>query len=140
MAVSIDKIAARLGVATPDSGSVKAAQWQEWIGDAEALIELRATRLGVSLESLDPHARDRVVALAVVAMARRPDDSTMVDVSVDDGRVSRHYSTGGGRVTILDEWWVDLGLVGEPGAFSTRPGFEPDAVRVYDATTSRGWA
>lgn len=138
MAVTHENIATRLGVATPDQSSVQGKQWTAWIGDARRLIRVRAERLGVTLEDLDQEVVDAVVTLAVVAMARKPDDSTMVDVSVDDGRVSRHYSSSTGRVTILDEWWLDLGLGGNSGAFSTRPGFEPDSVRVYDATTSRG--
>ena len=130
MAVTLDDIATRLGVATPTPDSATGKQWSAWIGDAELLIRLRAEALGLSLEELDQDALDRVVTLAVVAMARKPDDSTMVDVSVDDGRVSRHYSSSTGRITILDEWWSWLGLVEASGAFSTRPGFDADAFRL----------
>ena len=38
-------------------------------------------------DAADPEALDRVVTLAVVAMARKPDDATTVDVAIDDGRV-----------------------------------------------------
>lgn len=128
MAVTLDDIATRLGVATPSPDSPTGKQWSAWIGDATLLIRLRAEALGLSLEELDQDALDRVVTLAVVAMARKPDDATTVDVSVDDGRVSRRYESSTGRVGILDEWWSWLGLVEASGAFSTRPGFESDAL------------
>ena len=124
MAVTLDDIAERLGVATPDPTDPQGKQWTKWIADAVALIEGRAERVGVDLGGIDPDRVDRVVELAVVAMARRPDDATTVDVSVDDGRVLRSYQSSTGRVGILDEWWADLGLLDNSGAFSTRPGFE----------------
>jgi hypothetical protein len=62
----------------------------------------------------------------VVAKVRRPDDATQVDISIDDGRVSKMYQSSTGTVYIRPEWWRFLGLAGSAGAFSTRPGFEPD--------------
>lgn len=128
MAVALEDIATRMGVATPGSNSPQGKQWVTWIGDATLLVRLRAESLGLTLEGLDPEALDRVVTLAVVAMARKPDDATTVDVAIDDGRVSRRYESSTGRVGILDEWWGWLGLTTPSGAFSTRPGFDPDAV------------
>lgn len=122
MAVTTDDIAARLGRSLT---TAEAAQVGLWIGDAEYLIDARAERLE---RTVDLDVRDRVVALAVVEMARNPNNETQVDVAVDDGRVSRRYSSSQGRVGITDEWWTWLGLLGEPGAFSTRPGFEPDYI------------
>lgn len=122
MAVTTDDIAARLGRSL---SAAEAAQVGLWIGDAEYLIAARAERLE---RTVDPDVRDRVVALAVVEMARNPNNETQVDIAVDDGRVSRRYSSSQGRVGITDEWWTWLGLLGEPGAFSTRPGFEPDYI------------
>lgn len=122
MAVTTDDIAARLGRSL---SAAEAAQVALWIGDAEYLIDTRAERLGLAV---DLTARDRVVALAVTAMARNPNDETQVDVAIDDGRVSRRYSSSGGAVSITDEWWGWLGLAGSAGAFSTRPGFEPDYI------------
>ena len=122
MAVTTDDIAARLGRSLT---TAEAAQVALWIGDAEYLIDARAERLE---RTVDLDVRDRVVALAVVEMARNPQNETQVDVAIDDGRVSRRYSSSTGRVGITDEWWTWLGLLGEPGAFSTRPGFEPDYI------------
>lgn len=126
MAVTLDKIATRLGVATPDPTSAQGKQWLEWIGDAEALIELRAAALGIDLGAIDADVVDRVVALAVVAMARNPMNETQVRVTIDDGTVDKRRSSSKGEVDITDEWWGWLGLRSESGAFSTRPGFEPD--------------
>ena len=130
MAVTLDDIATRLGVATPDPASPQGKQWDAWIGDAAALIDLRADRLGIDPTSLAPEVVDRVVALAVVAMAKNPDDATTVDVSVDDGRVMRSYKSSDGQVSITDVWWGWLGLADLSGAFSTRPCFEPDVASL----------
>lgn len=124
MAVTIEDIALELGRATPAVDSIEAQQWAVWIGRAKSLIARRAERLGVT--GLDPDVVDTVVTLAVAAHVRQPDDVTIVDRSVDDARVSKHYKSSTGRVSIIDEWWADLGLTGSTGAFSTRPGFEPD--------------
>ena len=122
MAVTTDDIAARLGRSLT---TAEAAQVALWIGDAEYLIDARAERLE---RTVDLDVRDRVVALAVVEMARNPQNETQVDVAIDDGRVSKRYSSSTGKVGITDEWWSWLGLAGSSSAFSTRPGFEPDYI------------
>jgi len=101
MSVTPAMIATALGVAVPDSDSVQFAQWSMWIADALMLIE---SRLG-DPALLDQAKLDYVVREAVAYHARRPDDSTQVDTRIDDASVSRRYSSGAGRVTILDEWW-----------------------------------
>ena len=123
MAVTVDQIAAHMGVATPSADSPTARQWTAWIEHAGFLVDQRADRMGVVV---DEAVKDRVVTLAVVEMARNPQAVSQVDVAVDDGRVSRRFSSSTGQVSILDEWWVWLGLAGVSAAFSTRPGFEPD--------------
>lgn len=118
MSVTPSMIAVALGQAAPISGSITDQQWSLWIDDAEMLIENRRA-------SFDPapvigQAKlDYVVREAVVAHVRKPDDATQVTVSVDDGSTSKSYKSGKGRVTILDEWWVFLGLQEvEQGAFA----------------------
>lgn len=106
-------IAVALGRTAPPD--VTEAQWQTWIDDAVFLIEQRVATLGHT-EQLDQAAIDYVVRHAVVAQVQRPDDSTSVDIAVDDGRVSKRYSTGSGRVSIRDEWWDILGLNPSAGA------------------------
>jgi hypothetical protein len=117
MAVDIEKIAVALGRAAPASDSLQAQQWQMWIDDAKLLIELRAQELNLQLP--DEAKVDYVVRQAVVAQVRKPDDATQVTISVDDGSSSKTYQSGKGRVAIVDEWWVLLGLVAvNTGAYS----------------------
>jgi hypothetical protein len=116
--VTPETIAVALGRTTPEPGSLIADQWQMWIGDAEMLIDVRKTELGVTTD-LDSNALDYVIREAVTAHVRRPDDATQVTVSVDDGSMSKTYRSGRGRVEILDEWWALLGLTPPTGgAFS----------------------
>lgn len=111
MGVTPADIAVALGRTAPDLEDPEYAQWSMWIADARMLIEVR---LG-DLDDLDQGRLDYVVREAVVAQVRRPDDSTSVDVAVDDGRVSKRYSSGSGRVTIRDEWWALLAPVAAGG-------------------------
>ena len=125
MAVIPDDIAVELGRPTPVVEPTL-SQWQSWIDRAYRDIERRAERLGVDYATIDPQLVDDVVLLAVAAHARRPDDMTQVTTSVDDGSVSRQYRSSQGRVTILDEWWADLGLSAASDVYSLRLTGEPD--------------
>ena len=116
MAVTSANIAVALGQSAPAEGSTTKAQWEMWIADAVMLIESR--RVALAVETIDEAKLDYVVREAVVAQVKRPDDSTQVTVAVDDGSSSRTYKSGKGRVTILDEWWVLLGLTEPSGAFT----------------------
>lgn len=116
MSVTTDMLAVALGQAAPEAGSVMEQQWQMWVNDAEMLIDSRTVALGAAVP--DQAKLDYVIREAVVAHIKRPDDATQVTVAVDDGSSSRSYKSGKGRVTILDEWWVLLGLVESSGAFS----------------------
>lgn len=108
-------IAVALGQAAPASGSTTEAQWSMWIDDALMLIQTRVAT--ITPEPVVDQARlDYVIREAVVTQARRPDDATQVTVSVDDASTSRTYRSSRGRVDILDEWWVLLGLTGTGGA------------------------
>ena len=91
-------------------------QWKMWIDDAIMLIDSRRVALG----AFPPEAAklDYVVREAVVAHIKRPDNATQVTIAVDDSSSSRSYQSGKGRVVILDEWWVLLGLSEASGAFS----------------------
>lgn len=117
MAVTPANIAVALGQTAPSTGSLLEQQWAMWISDAEMLIETRKASLGI-VDPIDEAKVDYVVREAVVAQVKRPDDSTQVTVSVDDGSTSRSYRSGKGRVSILDEWWLLLGLTDPSGAFS----------------------
>lgn len=117
MAVTPETIAVALGVTAPDPGSPEYDQWAMWISDAQMLIDARKTALGIT-DPIDPAKLDYVVREAVVAQVKRPDDATQVTVSIDDGSTSRTYRSSKGRVEILDEWWVLLGLAPTGGAFA----------------------
>ena len=116
-------IAVALGLAAPDSGSVTEARYNLWIEDALMLVQVRYDLMGDETIVVDQARLDYVIREAVAAHAARPDASTQVSVSVDDASVAKTYSTGKGRVSILDEWWTLLGLVttSGSGAFSIRP-------------------
>lgn len=114
MAVTPAIIATALGLTAPSS--TQEAQWQIWIGDATRAIVRRAERLSIDFATLNSEDVDYVVREAVIAHIRNPDDATQVSVSVDDGSVSRSYRSSHGRVTILDDWWELLGLVGVKGS------------------------
>lgn len=110
------KIAVATGKAVPETGSATDEQWRMWISDALMLIEARREKL--KLEAPDQAVSDYVIREAVAAHVKRPDDATQVTVSIDDGSSSRSYQSGKGRVSILDEWWLLLGLVETSGAYS----------------------
>lgn len=117
MAVTPGMIAVALGQAAPEAGSVQEQQWQLWIDDAYMLIDSRVSST-TPTPVIDEARLDYVVREAVVSHVRKPDDATQVTVSVDDGSTSRSYQSGKGRVTILDEWWVLLGLTDSSKAFA----------------------
>lgn len=117
MAVTPIMIAVALGVTAPVPASLQEQQWEMWIADAEMLIETRRLQITPD-DEIDEAKLDYVVREAVVAHIKKPDDSTQITVSVDDGATSRSYKSGKGRVTILDEWWPLLGLTDPSGAFA----------------------
>lgn len=118
MSVTPANIATALGVAAPSPTSVKYQQWSMFIEDAAMLIETRRLQVDPDLV-LDMAKVDYVIREAVLSHIRHPDDSTHVSVSVDVGSTSRTYKSGKGRVSILDEWWLLLGLTGDTGSAFT---------------------
>lgn len=107
-----DAIAKMLGRESLDS--VERAQIQQWINDADLLIEQRA---GDKL--LDPAMLDYVIRQAVVAVADRPGGGIQSEsLQVDDGMHTTRYEPGPRRVAITAEWWKMLGLAEGGAAFS----------------------
>lgn len=117
MSVTPSMIAVALGQTAPEPGSIMEQQWQLWIDDAVMLIDTRALQLNIT-DPIDEQKLDYVVRSAVVSQVQKPDDATQVTVSVDDGSTSKSYRSGKGRVSILDEWWLLLGLTDPSGAFA----------------------
>lgn len=118
MAVTPESIAVAMGMAAPEFDSIQWQQWSLWIDDATMLIENRADQLNIDPADIGEAKFDYVVRESVVAHIKKPDDATQVSVQVDDGMTSKSYRSGKGRVTIVDEWWVLLGLTDSSGAFS----------------------
>lgn len=127
MSVTPERIAVATGLPVPDLDSTQDMQWQMWIDDAAMLIETRRVQLNV--DPIDEAKLDYVIREAVVAQVKRPDDATQVTISVDDGATSKTYRSGAGRVQILDEWWVLLGLTDPKGAYSVDQ-LGPDSVHL----------
>ena len=118
MSVTVDMIAVALGQTAPEPGSVQEKQWELWIDDAAMLIEARRVKIDPTL-IIDEARLDYVIRQSVVTHIKKPDDATQVTVSVDDASTSRTYQSGKGRISIADEWWDLLGLVGtQQGAFA----------------------
>lgn len=117
MSVTPSMLAVALGVAAPELGSITDQQWNLWIDDAEMLIDARRAAVAPDLV-IDEAKFDYVVRESVVAHIKKPDDATQVSVAIDDGSTTKSYKSGKGRVTILDEWWLFLGLTETSGAFS----------------------
>lgn len=122
MTVSPADVAIELGVTSPTT--LQTQQWQSWIEQATYLIGKRLDIATLPLADVD-----YVVLMAVVEHARNPQNSTQVDVSVDDGSVSRRFSSGAGRVVIPDELWglLDPDMANESGVGSTRLYGAPDS-------------
>lgn len=126
MAVNPDMVAVALG-RTVSPSDPEYDQWAMWIGDAEMLIQARKTELGIT-DPLNEATYDYVVREAVVQQVRRPDDASQVTVSIQDASTSRSYSSSKGRVFILDEWWVLLGLTSPSGGAFAIDTFAPSAI------------
>lgn len=123
--VTPEDIADRLGQPRPNSGSPQFLQWQGFIDDAYRLISRYQT--ANDLDAPDPDDLDYVVREAVAALALRPDGASSVDLSIDDGRVSRMYKQDGSAHLDLSSWWSVLwpGSAAGGGAFTIRPHYEP---------------
>lgn len=104
----------------PASGSNTYKAWLQWITDARTVI---FGRLG-DLDALDQNVLDMVVREAVAEKVRNPQGVKQTAISIDDGSVSKTYSSSTGQVTIRDEWWAMLTptKVDDRGAFTIRPG------------------
>lgn len=115
---TIDDVATSLGQPFPTAGSVEAAQWQMWLGDAELQIRLRLGDLSV----LDQDALKFVEREAVVLKIKQPDPISTRQVSVDDGSESTTWNRASGLVAILPEWWAMLTRTDESAfAIDTAP-------------------
>lgn len=129
MATTPADVAVALGRSVPGQDEQAFQQWMRWIANARLILRVGdGLHEGLGdLDLLDQEVVDYVVTEAVAAHARRPDDATTVEISIDDGRTSRTYQSSAGRVVIPAEWWAMLQPTERSAAaFSTRPSFKPD--------------
>lgn len=126
MAVTPSDVAISLGASCPDP--IPDEQWLQWISDVNMLIQDWAARNGYVYAEMSPSALDFVIRETVADRAKNPDGATQVEVSVDDGRVSRRYQTASGTFRVRDEWWDLLrpATASPQGAFSFRLSWQPD--------------
>ena len=113
-------VAVALGRPTSDFNADQQAQITYWLDAVELQI---AARLG-DVADLDEDVVRYVEVEAVAAKMQNP--SGYQSETIDD--YTYRYGTETRRVTILDEWWDLLRPTTAAEAFSTRPGFETDAV------------
>ena len=124
-AVTPYDVADRLGRVRPVFDTPAWLQAQTFIDQADLLITRYQARN--ALPDPDSADRDYVILEAVAAVVRNPDDATSVDVQIDDGRVSKRYSSSSGKVS-LEDWWDTLWpeVNTDASAFTVRPHFVPD--------------
>jgi hypothetical protein len=115
-AATVDDVAVAIG--RPISAAEERGQVDYWINAVELRI---GARLG-DVADLDQAALRFVETEAVATKLLNPNNYQ--SETIDD--YTYRYGSETRSVTILDEWWDLLRPDGNSGAFSTRPGFEPD--------------
>jgi hypothetical protein len=128
----VSDVSTRLG--RPISDTAEVAQVNAWLADVEAQIAARFIRAGLVLATQvtadDPSLATvvRIEADAVIRRIYQPlPGRTSQTRSVDDASITDRWdrpSTVDGWLTAAD--WSDLLPSVTSGAFSVRPGFDPD--------------
>lgn len=122
----------RLG--RPASSAAETAQWQAWIDDAESIIRDGFAARGLDLDACIADGFPSVAAVirvqceAVLRRIANPDPGlTSVTRSIDDASfTTRREGPASDTLSPTDVEWGQLLPGAGDGAFSTRPGFEPD--------------
>lgn len=114
--------------------SEEGVQWQAWIDRVEREIERRFRRVGLDLADQvalgDPLLVD-VIDVEVAAAIRKIDNPrglTSSTRSIDDASITDRWDhqDAADPLALTDAEWAMLLPQVSSGAFSTRPGFEPD--------------
>lgn len=128
---TVSDVATRLG--RPISDATEVAQVEAWLADVESIIEARFVRAGLTLAgqiALDDPSLAAVVRVESDAVIRRIyqplPGRTSTTRSVDDASVTDRWEGSGTYDWLTPGEWSDLLPSVTGGAFSTRPGFEPD--------------
>lgn len=119
-----DDVAVHLGRPLSSSETSQFALWISWL---EGDILRRIPDVAI-----DPAIANRAIVQSIAAYLDNPTSATQIQVSVDDGSITRTYSSASGRVEILPALWADLGYLEGGGAFSVTPYGAPDTV-ISDA-------
>jgi hypothetical protein len=128
------EVAVALGRPTSDFNADQQAQIAWWLDGVELFI---VSRLGLVAE-LDAATVKYVEVEAVAAKVGRSSSggASSITVNVDDGGVTRRFESPVTAGDITDEWWTLLDPTISAGAYSVRPGFEPDATSdILDSWT-----
>lgn len=125
-------VSTRLG--RPISDVAEVLQVNAWLADVEALIVARFKRSGLVLADQiilgDPSLATvvRVESDVVIRRIYQPQPGrTSVTRSVDDASVTDRWEGQSADTGLTVSEWSDLLPSISAGAFSTRPGFTPDA-------------
>lgn len=128
---TVQDVSDRLG--RPISEPLEVTQVTKWLADVESIIEARFVRSGLTLAGQialgDPSLSTvvRVESDAVIRRIYQPlPGRTSTTRSVDDASVTDRWEGSGTYDWLTDGEWSDLIPSVTAGAFSTRPGFEPD--------------
>lgn len=127
-------VAVELGRPAASVTPEESAQWQAWLDRVERAIERGFRRAGLVLADQidlgDPTEADviDVEVSRVVDRVNNPTKVTSITRSVDDATITTRNESGetGDPLDLTDLDWQTLLPNDDRGAFSTRPGFEPD--------------
>lgn len=121
---TVQDVADELGRPITDASEV--AQVTKWLARVEAIIKRRMPDLLDLVAAGDPPAElvAGIEASAVVRKIKNPDGK--VAEGIDDYNYRYNEQSRKGEIFLTDDEWALLLPVSASGAFSTRPGFEPD--------------
>lgn len=126
---SVSDVAAELGRPTPTDPPI-VAQWQRWLSRVENMIRARIPDLDALVTAGTP-SEALVVDVEAAVVARKvlnPEGLRQVTRAIDDGSVTKtvDQTRSSGELGLTEDDWGLLLPTADSGAFSTRPGFEPD--------------
>lgn len=126
---TVSDVAAELGRPTPTDPPI-VAQWERWLSRVENMIRARIPDLDDLVTAGTP-SEALVVDIEAAVVARKvlnPEGLRQVTRAIDDGSVTKtvDQTRSSGELALTDDEWGLLLPTADSGAFSTRPGFEPD--------------
>jgi len=126
-------VAAELGRPTPTDPTV-VAQWRRWLTRIENMIVARIPDLvdRITAGEIQQGLVADVEASAVARKILNPEGLRQITKAIDDGSVTKliDQSRSTGELGLTEDEWALLLPTADSGAFSTRPGFEPDTAEL----------